>query len=150
MRSAAFALVLAVVAVASGAAQKEPQAPRDPKKGDNVVVKGCLTGQSLAATDLGTGGQSGALASGVTFRLTGDKQLLKQLRDGHDGKVVEVAGVLKSDLPKESVATRKVGGMRITIGTPAATPGSHEAESRRSLPVLDVKSFDGTTVGCGR
>jgi hypothetical protein len=86
----------------------------------------------------------------MTFRLTGDKALLKQLRDEHDGKVVEVEGVLKSELPKESVATRKVGRMRITIGTPSANPASQEAETRRSLPVLEVTAFDGSTTSCGR
>ncbi len=142
----------AVLMVAAGlaAGQKDTSASRAPKKGEAIVVKGCLTGQALEATELGWVDATGALSSGVTFRLTGDRNILKQLRDEHDGRVVRVEGVLKSDLPKDSVATRSVGKVRITIGTPAASPGSQAAETRRALPVLEVKSCDGTSVTCGR
>ena len=143
------ALVLTVGASAA-AAQKEKDASRPPKKGDAIMVRGCLTGQALEASELGSTDITGALSSGVTFRLTGDKTLLKQMRDEHDGKVVEVQGVLKSNLPAQSVATRNVGKMRITIGTPATNPASQEAETKRSLPVLEVKSVNGSTTSCGR
>ena len=143
------AVVLAV-SVSAVAAQKEKDSSKPPKKGDTIMVRGCLTGQALEATELGSTDVAGALSSGVTFRLTGDRTLLKQMRDEHDGKVVDVQGILKSDLPSQSVASRKVGKMRITIGTPAANPASQEAETRRSLPVLEVKSFDGSTTSCGR
>ena len=96
------ALVLTVGGSAA-AAQKEKDASRPPKKGDAIMVRGCLTGQALEASELGSTDITGAPSSGVTFRLTGDKTLLKQMRDEHDGKVVEVQGVLKSNLPAQSV-----------------------------------------------
>lgn len=143
-------LLVLLLTSSATAAQKEKPVSREPKKGEAIVVKGCLTGQALEATELGSVDATGALSSGVTFRLTGDKNLLKQMRDEHDGKVVEVNGILKSDLPRESVVSRKVGRMRITLGTPSVNPAAQEAETRRSLPVLEVKSFDGSTVTCGR
>jgi hypothetical protein len=82
--------------------------------------------------------------------LTGDKKLIKQLRDEHDGRVVSVEGVLKSDLRSDDGQTTNVGGVRIGIGTPASAPGRPDAESQRSLPVLDVKSFEGGPTTCGR
>jgi hypothetical protein len=150
LNASVILLMTAGAGAVSHGPEQEPPAAKTPRKGDTIVVKGCLTGQALEATDLGSVDVTGALSSGVTFRLTGDRNLLKQLRDEHDGKVVEVEGLLKSDLPKESAATRKVGKMRIVIGTPAASPISQEAETKRSLPVLEVKSFDGSTVTCGR
>ena len=142
--------VAATIAGAGGFSARQETPAKAPRKGDSIVVRGCLTGTALEATDLGSVDATGGLSSGVTFRLTGDKDLLKQLRDEHDGKVVEVGGQLKSDLPKESVATRKVGKMRIVIGTPATNPVSQEAETKRSFPVLEVKSYGGGTVSCGR
>jgi hypothetical protein len=150
MRTAVIAIALAMLAASAATAQKGSPCSRAPKKGDAVVVKGCLSGQALEATELGSKDATGALSSGVTFRLTGDKALLRQLRDEHDGKIVDVEGVLKSDLPRESVASRKVGRMRITIGTPAQSPNSQEAATRRSLPVLEVTSYNGSTTTCGR
>lgn len=150
MRTAVIAIALAMLAASAATAQKGSPSSRAPKKGDAVVVKGCLSGQALEATELGSKDATGALSSGVTFRLTGDKTLLRQLRDDHDGKIVDVEGVLKSDLPRESVASRKVGRMRITIGTPAQSPNSQEAATRRSLPVLEVTSYNGSTTTCGR
>ena len=150
MRTAVIAIALAVLAGSAATAQNGSPSSRAPKKGDAVVVKGCLSGQALEATELGSKDATGALSNGVTFRLTGDKTLLRQLRDEHDGKIVDVEGVLKSDLPKESVASRKVGRMRITIGTPAQSPNSQEAATRRALPVLEVTSYNGSTTTCGR
>jgi hypothetical protein len=130
-------------------AQTEKGSSKEIKKGDTISVKGCLSGTALAATDLASADSTGALASGVTFRLTGDKSLLKQMREKADGKIVDVEGVLKSDLTQDGVQTRKVGKMRITIGSPAAVPGRPAAETQRSLPVLEVKSFDGSATTCG-
>jgi hypothetical protein len=146
----AFVLCLFLTAASLTAAVQKEKPSTGPKKGDAIAVRGCLTGTALEATDLRSVDVTSALASGVTFRLTGDKNLLKRLRDEHDGKVVDVEGLLKSDLPNENVQTRKVGKMRITIGSPAANPASPAAEAQRSLPVLEVKSYDGSATSCRR
>jgi hypothetical protein len=86
----------------------------------------------------------------MTFRLTGKKDLLKQLREKHDRQVVSVRGVLKSDLPREEGQSRNVGRMRITIGGATPNPNSPYAETRRVLPVLEVRSFDGGETSCAR
>lgn len=148
------AIVVCVFLTASGAAaraQQEKEAPASAmKKGDTVALKGCLTGAVLEVSDLGTTDMTGELSRGVTFRLTGDKKLLKQMRAEHDRKLVQVEGVLKSDLPQQMGQSKKIGRMRITIGAPSARPGSPDAEARRSIPVLEVKSFEGSTTACGR
>jgi hypothetical protein len=141
-----FCLSLALlVAPALAQPQKPPSKP--PKKGDAISVKGCLTGGALQATEVEGLEGTGLLEEGLTFRLTGNKALLKSLRDKHDRKLVAVAGVLKSDLPHLAGQTRSVGRMRITIGGVTPDPNAI-AENRRVLPVLEVKSFDGGETSC--
>jgi len=147
MRTTIIGLLCLAFPLVSAAQVEKPA--KLPKKGDSIAVRGCLTGTALEATDLANQDITGLLASGVTFRLTGDKNLLKRLRDEHDGKIVDVEGLLKSELPKETVQTRKVGKMKITIGTPSA-PTSATAETKRSLPVLEVTSYDGGSTSCSR
>ena len=150
MRKVVLLAVALIAMPAMAVAQKETAPPGMPKKGDPLTVKGCLSGGSLLASDvLNAAGAAVEMASGLTFRLTGDKKVLKQLRDDHNGKVVSVEGVLKSDLPRDSVDTRQLGKMRVTIGA-VSSPNATDAETRRSLPVLDAKAFDGTTISCGR
>jgi hypothetical protein len=143
MRTTIVVCVILTIATLTAAAQEERRETKPVRKGDTLSAKGCLRGGALEATESEALDATGLLVGGLTFRLTGDKTLLKQLREKHDGKVVEVRGVLKSDLPKSSGSSQTVGKMRITIGAPTPSPNSPEAESRRILPVLEVKSFDG-------
>jgi hypothetical protein len=147
-----FTAILLLAASAILAAQDKSKDPSAmPKKGDPVVLKGCLRGGALEATDVGAEDSSVPLLSGLTFRLTGKKDLLKEMKQKYDGRLVEVRGTLKSDLQPQAGYGTKVGGMRITIGGPTAGPaGGREAETRKSLPVVDVSDFEGSGTGCGR
>jgi hypothetical protein len=131
--------------------EKQPGA-KAPKKGDTITVKGCLDGGVLVATESDALEATGLLATGITFRLTGDKRLLKELRDEHDHRVMSVRGVLKSDLPRLEGQSRNLGRMRITIGGANPNPNSPQAmESRRSLPVLEARTFERVAdITCGR
>ena len=150
MRKMVLVAVLLLSSLAPARAQKESADTAVPKKGDTITVKGCLAGGALQATEVTSATETPmALAGGLTFRLTGDKKLLKALRDDHNGTLVAVKGVLKSELPRDGSDSRQVGRMRVTIGS-VPSPLSPEAEARRSLPVLETKSFDGGTTSCGR
>lgn len=151
MRHTLALIVLVVAAVQpGGSTQKEDQGDRPTRKGDALVVKGCLSGASLAATETSATGGAALLSAGLTFRLTGERRLLRQLRDKHDRRIVEVRGILKSDLPQPSAQGRNVGGMRIAIGAPSPNAGRPQAESMRLLPALEVKAFEGGDTFCGR
>ncbi len=145
-------VIVLVAAMSSLAVAQEEKTPAKPaEKGDTITVKGCLDGGALVATESGALDSTGLLAAGLTFRLTGDKAVLKELREKHDHKVVSVRGVLKSDLPRQEGQSRSVGRMRITIGGANPNPNSPHAESRRSLPVLEAKSFEAVAdISCGR
>lgn len=148
MRIAAVACALALSAVAA-AAQEKP-ADKPPEKGDTVLVKGCLHGTALEATETQRLDQSGLMATPLTYRLTGKKTVLKQLRDEHDDMLVEVTGILKSNLPPAGEQRGKqIGKSRVYIGIGAPQTGAMP-EANRSIPVLQVESFEGHGVRCRR
>ena len=144
--------VLCLAVSTTLAAQNKSKDPTAlPQNGDPVVLKGCLRGAALEATDVVAEDSSTPLLSGLTFRLTGKKDLLKDMKQKYDGRLVEIRGTLKSDLQPQAGYGANVGGMRITIGGPTAGPaGGREAETRKSLPVVDVSGFEGSGTGCGR
>jgi hypothetical protein len=146
MRTAALSLALAMSV--SAAAWQEKPATREPKKGDSVVVRGCLDGTALVSTGMKIEDTTDERATAFTFRLTGDKNLLKKLREAHNGKVVDVTGVLKSDLPKDGGPGVQIGNTRVRIGVGSPQPGSPMDQTTRSLPVLEVKSYEGGATIC--
>ena len=153
MIHAAASLLAILLAASAGSALQDGDKEKERKptgKGDPLTVKGCLNGGALEATDISAPDASTLLLGGLTFRLTGDKRVLKDLRARHNHDVVEVRGVLKSDLPQPGGQGPSVGGVRIAIGAPSMTPGTPQAQRSRSLPVLEVKTFRGGETACGR
>jgi hypothetical protein len=156
LRPVWFGMAIAVVAcVGVSAGGQEPKDPpakqKTPEKGDAVVVKGCLDGPTLQSLETVTTDDAGLVTAPLTYQLKGDKKLLKQLRAEHDGKVVEVSGILKSNLPHDSsIHGKKIGRTKITFGagTPSGQKGMPDLES--SLPVLEVKSYEGSGARCAR
>jgi hypothetical protein len=148
----AFAAVLCAGASAAAQDPKEPTSNvKTPGKGDTVVVKGCLVGPTLESVETVTTDETGHASGPITYQLRGDKKVLKRMRDEHDGKVVEVTGILKSALPQDSsIRGKTMGKTKVTfgIGTPSAQKGAPDLQS--SLPVLEVKSYDGFGTPCGR
>jgi hypothetical protein len=127
-------------------AQQEAPAEKPPKKGDRVVVVGCLNGPMLEANEIRSADATEAYPLTAGFRLTGDKKLLKKMRSEEDGRLVEVTGVLKSELPDgDTRPGKQVGKTRIVIGTPQST----QQQTSRALPALEVKSYEARVVSCG-
>ena len=140
---------LLLVAVPPLAQQTAPQKP--PKKGDTVLVRGCLRGNAVELAELLIENGEGDSSRHdqiplLTYRLQGDKKVLKDLKDNHDRMVVQVKGILRSELSGTGIGTT-VGRTRITMGSDPRHP-TRGAEDQ--LPVLDAKSFEATTVGCGK
>ena len=132
-------------------AQEPTPAARTPRKGDAVTARGCLAGPTLESIETAMSDETGRLSTPITYQLKGDKSLLKRLRDEHDGTQVEVSGILKSALPQDSaIGGRTMGRTKVTfgIGTPTAPKGTPDPQS--ALPVLEVKSYDGSDARCGR
>ena len=148
MRIARSTIALLSCAVALSA-QTPPQKP--PKKGDTIIVRGCLRGSAVESADLlvedaeGDTKQNDQVPA-LTYRLQGDKSVVKELKDKHDRMVVQVKGILRSELSQSGIGTT-VGRTRITIG---ADPRNPTRGAEQPLPVLEAKSFEATTVSCGK
>jgi hypothetical protein len=110
-----------------------------------------LKGSSLESTETGILDSEARMMTALVYRLTGDKNLLKQMRQEHDGSIVEASGILKSTLPPSDESRSKTfGKTRVRIGIGSPTVGSPaQSEANRSIPVLEVKSYEGTPVKCG-
>ena len=141
--------LIMLVAVGALAAQDR----KLPKKGDTLVIRGCLRGSSVESAETRTVDAEGEtktddVVPSLTYRLQGKKDLLKELKDKHDRKVVEVKGILRSELAGSGLGTT-VGNTRITIGVDAR-PGSGGPRNDQAIPVLEAQSFEGTTITCAR
>jgi hypothetical protein len=141
---------LAVTFGASAAAQSpEKDSQKPPANGDQVVVKGCMTGAMLESTDVGRK-DGEPLPMAYTFQLKGKKELLKDLREKHENQRVEVTGILKSNLANDKPG-KDFGRTRVVIGAGSNTPGAvHPMTLDKPMPVLEVKGFEGTGIACGR
>jgi hypothetical protein len=146
-------LVVLIALALTGSIHQERSPEKTPKKGDTIVVKGCLKGSSLESTEAAILNSDATMMTALVYRLTGDKDLLKSMRNEHEGKVIEVTGVLKSTLPPANEMRGKtIGKTRITVGVGSSHIGSPaRSEANRSIPVLEVKSYEGAAIDvrCG-
>jgi hypothetical protein len=125
---------------------------KPPKKGDALVIRGCLRGSAVESAETMRVDAEGVprpedQVPTLTYRLQGKKELLKELKSKHDRKVVQVSGVLRSELSGSGLSTN-VGRTRISIGVDPRSSGSPHATE--AVPVLEATSFEGTTISCAR
>jgi hypothetical protein len=126
--------------------------PKPPKKGDVLVIRGCLRGSAVESAEAMRVDAEGErhLDQAVpilTYRLEGKKDLLKDLKNKHEKRVVEVTGILRSELSGNGLS-KDVGRTRISIGVDprtSRTPGTDQA-----IPVLEATSYEGSTTSCAR
>jgi hypothetical protein len=147
----AFGVAALLCASVLATAQEPTSNVKTPGKGDAVIVRGCLNGPTLESVETVMTDETGMVSTPLTYQLKGDKALLKRMREDHDGERIEVNGVLKSALPHDnSTHGKTIGKTKVTfgIGTPPAQKGSPDLQP--ALPVLEVKSFDGTGARCAR
>lgn len=140
-----LALLLLLLAPAIAQDQdKDKENARPPKRGDTVIAKGCLRGSALENADLSRAEGTGRSSEIFTYRLSGDKKIIKEIRDEHDGHADVVTAELKTDLPTSSGFGKRIGNSRITIG------GSRGMgpEPPPPMPQLRVISFEHTGVTC--
>jgi hypothetical protein len=141
-------LAIALATVTALAAQ-DPEIPvkKGPaKKGDTVVIRGCVSGALLDDMDAKSiDTPTGLGGTAVTYRMTGDKKMLQILKKEHNGHVEMVTGVLKSD-PGATPLGKQMGKTRITIG--AGPTATSPAMQTPYYPVLEVKSFEHSGTTC--
>jgi hypothetical protein len=141
-----------IVAIAFAVTLSAGQKPEDggvppSKKGDTLVVRGCVSGSLLKdlrgqKTDPVSGGETA-----VVYRLVGDKKLLQIIQKEHQDQVLDVTGVLASN-PNVSSTTRskQMGKARVYVG--AGSQETSMPEQSPSYPTLRVASFEVVRPGC--
>jgi len=149
MRNTISASIFAIVlGLTLSAAQKPEDGAMPPsKKGDTLVIRGCVSASLLKdlraqKTDPVTGAETA-----VVYRLTGEKKLLQVIQKEHQGQVLDVTGVLASN-PNVSSTThsKQMGKTRVFVGA-----GSQEASMPAqppSYPSLRVSAFEVVRPGC--
>ncbi len=153
MRTRILAGVLPALVLVAAVAAPQPASSsgkRDAgKKDDDVVVTGCLAGSVLTATESGSDEETPQVAAGNEYRLTGPKDIIKQLKK-LNGRAVEVTGTVRpSNAP---------GGFQTRVGkTTIAVGGATNHDPMRPInpipdptvpPELKVKSFRDLDYSC--
>jgi hypothetical protein len=137
MRSATLTLalgtLLAVTALAQDPKPSEEKA-KLPQIGDTITVKGCIAGSTIQDLD-----------TGHTFRLKGDKALVKQIEKEHKGHSDELTGILRSSLQTVGMKGGQVGRTAISIGM---TDSRGNSAPRELHPILEVTSIEHRPVTC--
>jgi hypothetical protein len=129
---ASIGVTPAVPHAASGTQLPEPS-PQPTS--DLVVARGCVVGGAFTTVS-----PSGVTTAHRTYRLTGPRALLKQLRKDHEGHLEEITGRIQGDFAAPNVVRRKqVGKVGIVVG--AGHGGSGADSSRISdTPSIEVAS----------
>jgi hypothetical protein len=152
LRQVSFGIAVSLGLCVQALAQtQEPTSHvKAPGRGDSVIVKGCLIGPTLESVETVTTDETGHASGPITYQLRGDKKVLKRMREEHDGKRVDVTGILKSTLPQDSATRGKtVGRTKITLGVGSTSTQRGAPDLQSSLPVLEVKSYEGSGARCG-
>ena len=140
------ALLFVALVVPAGMGQEKSESEvKPPKPGDTVVARGCLSGGTLDTSEV-TGrdkkDNETRYSEFVTFRLTGDRKVLQEIRRDHSGHADVITGELRSDLTRLGMLGKTVGNSRVTIGVGRGM----SPEPPPPLPVLKVSSIEHTGI----
>ena len=138
-------LITALALVVSAAfVQDKPSVAKPPKKGDTVVVRGCITGGVIEAGELSSADGEYKHLVPYDYRLTGKKEVVKAVKEEHLHHADAVTGVLKTDLPKEPKGMNgRIGNTSVGIGMAPS-----QGYTQRAIPVLEVTSIEHVDVRC--
>ena len=137
-------LTMVLLAFGVGVIQDKPTLEKPPKKGDTVVVRGCIAGGVIETGELSSQDGEYKHLELHNYRMTGKKDVLKTLKEQHGGHADVVTGVLKTDLPTDRKGmSGRIGGTGVGIGL-----GSPQASTERALPVLEVTAFEHVEMRC--
>jgi len=136
-----------LLALMSSPQEKTQEHPKVPKDSIMLVVTGCLKGRVLAVSDVRQEDtQSGPIVKSKSFRVSGKKEVMKDVKD-NDGHLVDVTGIVKkSSLIEPGIKV----GKSVTIGggPPVAGSGGTTPIPNEYIPVLDAESVRTRASSC--
>jgi hypothetical protein len=153
-----LASLIAVLALATPALAQDqkPQEqnqeegkPKVPKDSLQVVVLGCLKGRVIRAADVRQPDvTSGPTITNTSFRLAGNKDRMKEVKD-NDGQRVQITGLIKKSALQNQGMKFKGGRIAVGGGAPVAgSPGTAPSPAENVL-VMDVLAVEGLGGSCG-
>ena len=138
------ALLLFALVLPGPAQEKSKGEVKPPRRGDKVVVKGCIANATIDSNEVTGADKESRYFEFVTFRLTGDKQVLADIRKDHVGHADVLQAELRSELPKPGQTGMTIGNSRVTFGVGRGMA----PEQAPPLPVLKVSSIEHTGITC--
>jgi hypothetical protein len=143
------ALILLVSGTVFAAQEQEREVPKDSQR---ITVPGCAKGRTfIVAAREGHEPTSGELAPGRRFRLSGNKDILKEI-EKREGMMVQVTGLVrKADLAGPGGITTGGGRVRIGGGAPQSQVGGGPSGTLTGVKtdaVLDVEGWDRLPESC--
>jgi hypothetical protein len=156
LRFVLASLIAVTVAATPALAQDQTQdqkqeegKPKVPKDSLQVIVLGCLKGRVIRAADVREPDvQSGPRISNMSFRLAGNKDRMKEVKE-NDGQRVEITGLIKKSALQNQGMKFKGGRIAVGGGAPVAgSPGTAPSPAENVL-VMDVLSVAGVGGSCG-
>jgi hypothetical protein len=142
------AAVMATPALAQEQNQEEGK-PKVPKDSLQVVVLGCLKGRVLKAADVRQPDvQSGPTIRNTAFRLAGNKERMKEVKE-NDGQRVQISGLIKKSALQESGMKFKGGRIAVGGGPTASGTTGRPPDPAENVLVMDVLTVEGLGGTCG-
>jgi hypothetical protein len=139
MRS--FHTLALVVGLAAIAAAQEKPVPKDSLR---ISIPGCAKGVMFTVTDSPEHESRSSVAPGRRFRLSGKKELLKEIKE-REGGLIEVTGLIrKGQLDQSGVPLG--GGVRVSPGP--AMGGSMGRDANYTQTILDVEGWRALAGDC--
>ena len=144
--------LLPILALVTSSALLSAQEREVPKDSARITVPGCVTNRTfIVAAREGHDPTSGDLAPGRRFRLSGSKDLLKDI-EKREGMMVQVTGLVrKAELAGPGGITTGGGRVRIGGGAPQAQVGGGPSRTPTGVTtdaVLDVEAWEGLAESC--
>ena len=132
--------IAVLIAAAPIAAPQQEEHRKIPKDSIEVTATGCLTGRALAVSDVRqTDVQSGPIIRQRAFRLSGKKDLMKQVKEA-DGQRVEVVGLIRKSALMEPGMRFKGGRIVLGGGSAGGTAGAGIPDPADNTVVMDVSA----------
>ena len=140
---------LAILAAGAALAAQEREVPKDSTR---ITIPGCTRGRTFIVTAReGHDPTSGDLAPGRRFRLSGPRDVLREI-EKREGRMVEVTGLVrKAELAGPGGLTMGGGRVRIGGGPPQAGIGGGPTRSPVggvNDAVLDVEGWNALPESC--
>ena len=136
--SLATTVVVAGSVAMASARQTEDTAKAKATRPEQQIIQGCLMGSVISNIQVDELSAPMELPPGATLRLAGSKDVVRSLKKGHNGHVLELAGKVKGSFGP-ATPTKSIGG--VTVGISGSPNQGSNTPAVPSMPSFEVQTF---------